>query len=93
MVPASGRSKPDIKLSAVVLPDPVGAEQAHDFTLPDRKAEVVDRDQPAERAPQAVDFEHQRSALPAHAATRCLVLPPGVAASFSNNPATPRGSM
>ena len=75
------------------LAGPVGAEQAHDLALPDRKAEVVDRDQPAERAPQAADFEYRCSAFPAHAATRCVVLPPGVAASFSNNPATPRGSM
>ena len=59
----------------------------------DRKAEVVDRDQPAERAPQAADFEHRRCGVPAHAATRRVALPPGVAASFSNSPATPRGSM
>ena len=39
----------------------------------------------------AADFENPRSGVLAHAATRCVVLPPG-AASFSNNPATPRGS-
>ena len=71
----------------------VGPEQAHDLALSDVKAEIVDGDQAAEGAPQACDLKNGRVGLSAHAATRLAASPRHLAGSFSNRPATPRGSM
>ena len=92
MVPASGRSTPEIRLSTVVLPEPFGPIRPMISPCATAKPRSLTATSPPKacRRPPTSSTGVPLSRLMRR--TRCVAFAAGVAASVSNKPATPRGS-
>ena len=94
MLPESGRSTPEIRLSAVVLPEPLGPSRPTIWPDCTVKIDGIDRDKPAEGAGQRRDLKHGRGGCGGDHACTC-----GAAGASdrlrlkrSHTPTTPWGS-
>ncbi len=92
ITPAFGDSTPEIRLSAVVLPEPLGPSSADDLAGMHRQVDAVDSDETAERAGQAFDAKHWRCTGGHACAPRIFEAVGRQAFSFSQRPTTPDGS-